>query len=92
MGQSSGYVEEIRFEMNGHKVVAWLPPTHRIGESHLHPVQPRTRYWVIEIDENGACFQGPAYHPYEVGQELLAKAIVRDFLRHDVRMAPKRTE
>jgi hypothetical protein len=87
MPGQSGFVDEIRFEMNGHTVVAWM--TGSVGSTGEQRVGHRPPHWMIEVD-GGRAFVGPAYHPYDLGQELLAKAILRDFLRHDVRLAPKK--
>lgn len=76
---TQGYVQEIKFEMDGRTVIAWLPPERDPGDE-LALRLPSLRAWMIEVDGNPA-IQGPLDSRVPLGQEARVEQSIRNFLR-----------
>lgn len=78
MAPRTGLVVELRFEMDGKLVEAFLPPLISSARDH-QMANPIDVFWYVQINQ-GKAFRGPAYGVYLLGQEKDAEAEVRRFL------------
>ena len=78
MTPRSGLVVELRFEMDGNLVEAFLPPLVPYDGAR-HGAESPGVFRYIHINQEKA-FQGPLYGVYLVGQEAAAEAEIRSFL------------
>lgn len=78
MSARSGLVVELRFEMDGRLIEAFIPPLIH----HDGPMPDESIHWHLQIDQ-GSSFLGPPYAIYLQGQESIAEAEMRRFITDD---------
>jgi len=75
MTPRTGLVVELRFELDGNLIEAFLPP---IVPSDGVAI-PFEAFWYIEVNQEKA-FRGPRYGVHLLGQEAAAETEIREFL------------
>ncbi|HEV8197422.1 MAG TPA: hypothetical protein VGP87_12320 [Gemmatimonadales bacterium] len=78
MSARSGLVVELRFQVEGHLIEAFIPPVI----FHDGPLPEEPVHWYLQVNR-GSSFLGPPYAIYFRGQESLAEAELRRFLTDD---------
>lgn len=77
---NNGYVHEVKFEMDGRTVIAWLPAEREQGDELALKLPDEMRWWMIEVDGDAA-IQGPLYTRVPTGEEARVHKDIKDFLR-----------
>lgn len=81
MTPRTGLVVELRFEMDGRLVEAFLPPLIP-SDGSVPPASQAGIYWFIQINQ-GKAFRGPIYGIFVTGQEPAAEAEIRRYLEEN---------
>ena len=84
MSPESGILNELRFELHGHQIVAYLPLVRRRSDVAVAGPPEPTR-WRITLD-GGEVFDGPVYLGYLRSEAAAAEVELRAFLEADPRM------